>query len=98
MRSRTPAILGRSIRLVWPPMLWVVTPPAFVAAQETLSVTTEFDASRWLAPGTTLELRLNRPLGAEVGRLSVLIGSTDCTALFTLTPVRRHYRLLLVRL
>ena len=79
-------------------MLWVVTPPAFVAAQETLSVTTEFDASRWLAPGTPLELRLNRPLGAEDGRLAVFIGSTDFTALFTATPEPLSYRPRRVRL
>src|SRR5437867_4715129 len=91
MRSRTPGIGQRLVALLWPALLRMVAPSA-LAAQDPLSVTAGFDPSRWLAPNAPIELRLNRPLTREDGRVAVFVGPVDLSALFTANADRLSYK------
>lgn len=63
-----------------------------VAAQDGLTVTPSFDGARWVAPGETIELTLGAPLAPGTGRIAVLIGHTDYSALFVPDGTRIVYR------
>jgi hypothetical protein len=57
----------------------------------TLTLATSFADKKQVAPGEQIELRLNRPLGSEEGRLAVVIDQTDVTNLFTPTGMVLRY-------
>jgi hypothetical protein len=67
-------------------------------AQAPFAVTPGFDATTWIAQNTPIELRLNQPLPPATGRLAVLIGVTDLTALFTVMQDRLVYQPMLLPL
>ncbi len=56
-----------------------------------LSVSADFTAQQTLAPLTPIALKLNRPLTATEGRLTVFLGVTDMTALFTVSANELRY-------
>lgn len=66
--------------------------PGAVAGQDAIAVRPGFDAERWLAPTAGLELELSRPLTAADGRLAVLVGTLDLSALVTVRGNRARYR------
>jgi hypothetical protein len=60
-------------------------------AQPELNVQASFSAQTPVAPDAPIELRLNRPLAISEGRLAVLLGQTDLTALFKATENALRY-------
>lgn len=62
------------------------------AAQE-LAVTANFAGKESVAPDELIELTLSRPLTASEGRVAVLIGATDLSALFTAQGLSLSYGL-----
>ena len=54
-------------------------------AQPELVVQASFNAQIPVSPDAQIELRLNRPLANAEGRVAVLLGQTDLTALFIAT-------------
>lgn len=55
-------------------------------------MTPAFASGEWLDSDATIELTVSPPLLPEAGRLAVLIGDTDVTALSTATPEKLTYR------
>lgn len=68
--------------------------PMLLCAQEAvpaeLTVELHPAGKEWFSHNEAIELRLNRPLTAAEGRLGVVIGSTDVSALFR--PIPEGYR------
>jgi len=62
-----------------------------VYAQDGLSVTPSFNANTLVTPDTPIELRLNRELKQDEGRLGIVIAHTDVTSLFVADGVRLTY-------
>jgi hypothetical protein len=62
------------------------------AAQDGITVTPSFDGTRWVSAGETIELTLGAPLAPGTGRIAVLIGHTDYSALFVPDGERLIYR------
>jgi hypothetical protein len=62
------------------------------AAAQDLTVQPSFDGAKWLAPRERIELRLSRALTPADGRLAVMIGETDFTSMFDVTPASLVYR------
>ena len=58
---------------------------------EALTVTPDFAADAWVDPGQQIGLRLSRPLNLQTERLAVMIGRTDLSALFFVTPTVARY-------
>ena len=56
-----------------------------------LTVTADYPVDGWVNPNQPIRLRLNQPLRPEHGRLAVLLGPTDATALFTITETWLGY-------
>jgi len=65
------------------PLLWAIGLPAPARAQASLTVAPGFDPNQWLAPDAALTLRLSQPLASEDGRIAVMVGPLDLSALFT---------------
>ncbi|HEX6187211.1 MAG TPA: hypothetical protein VFZ40_03955 [Pyrinomonadaceae bacterium] len=61
------------------------------SAQGTLVVTSSFDGQTPAVPGTPIELRLSRELGANEGRIAITIDRTDVTSLFIVDGPRFVY-------
>ncbi len=66
------------------------TPRHVTAQQVALTFTASF-ADKTIAPSATIEVRTNRPLTASEGRLALLVGATDLTALCTVTAEGLQY-------
>ena len=89
--------------------LFLLLAPGAAAAQEfsptpapspapELAVAASFSDGRWLSPEDPIELRLSEAVPIDQGRLAVVIGRTDWTALFDVTAEVLRYRPSLVRL
>jgi hypothetical protein len=61
-------------------------------AQDAVSITAAFDTARWLPPETEIAFTLSRPLQPMDGRLAVLVGGLDVSALLTAVGDRTVYR------
>jgi hypothetical protein len=61
------------------------------AQQPELQIQAGFNEQIPIAPDAQPELRLNRPVTAAEGRLAILLGQTDLTALFTATEAGLRY-------
>ncbi len=61
------------------------------AGSEPLSVTTDFPSDSWVDAYQPIGLRLSRPLNVQTERLAVILGRTDLSALFTVTPIVARY-------
>src|SRR5262245_17933447 len=75
-------------------LLWaLIYLTAASAAQEPteLVVQASFNTQTPIAPDAQIELRLNRPLALSEGKLAVLLGQTDLTALFSATENLLRY-------
>jgi hypothetical protein len=90
MRSR--GLVARSsvaaIALTGLLALWAT--PAF--AQTPVTVTPGFDGTAWLPRNTPIELKLSQPVPPATGRIAVLIGVTDLSAAFAVTPDGLRYK------
>ena len=67
-------------------------------AEQPLAIAVSFPGDRFIGADTPLELELSRPLADADGRLAVVIGSTDVTALFDRVGRKLVYRPRLLRL
>jgi len=56
-----------------------------------LTVTPDFGADAWVDGNQPIGLRLSRPLDIRTERLAVIVGRTDLSALFTVTPTIARY-------
>src|SRR4029078_882422 len=56
-----------------------------------LTVTPDFGADLWVDGNQPIGLRLSRPLDIRTERLAVIVGRTDLSALFTVTPTIARY-------
>jgi len=61
------------------------------SAAETLVVTPDFEGDAWVDGNQPIGLRLSRPLNLRTERLAVVLGRTDLSALFTVTPTVARY-------
>lgn len=65
---------------------------AAMGAQEPqLTVTPDFASDAWVDAYQPIGLRLSRPIDTQAERLAVVIGRTDLSALFTVTPLVARY-------
>src|SRR4029078_9674719 len=69
-----------------------VLSPQEVAVPEPLTVTADFANDAWVDSNQPIALRLSRPLDLQTERLAVVIGRTDLSALFTVTPTVARYQ------
>jgi hypothetical protein len=81
---------------IWIIALGLVTGPAVAQDSVTVSapplaVTTDFPADSWVDAYQPIGLRLSRPLNLQTERLAVVVGRTDLSALFTVTPIVARY-------
>lgn len=65
---------------------------AIPAAAQDLTVQPSFDGEKWLNARDRIELRLSRPVTAADGTVAVMIGDTDYTSMFDVTPAALVYR------
>src|SRR5207253_10719004 len=80
-------------------MVCILLPPNNPAqAEEDLTVSANFNTQALLTPDTAIELRLNRQLKADEGRVAVLIDRSDVTSLFIIDGARLVYTPALVPL
>src|SRR5205085_6565415 len=88
LRSNTTATQRLKIRawltsgLVW---ALIYLNAASAAQQPELIIQAGFSTQTPIVPDAQIELRLNRPLLVSEGKLAVLLGQTDLTALFIAT-------------
>ena len=61
------------------------------ATVEPLVITPDFANDAWVEGNQPIGLRLSRPLDLRTERLAVIVGSTDLSALFTVTPTVARY-------
>ncbi|MGH9839160.1 MAG: hypothetical protein ACREEM_10280 [Blastocatellia bacterium] len=61
------------------------------AARQDLTVTVDFAEKKSVSPNEPIEVRLSRPLQSLEGRLAVLVGESDLTALFAATETGLRY-------
>jgi hypothetical protein len=66
----------------------VVTPDSAMAA---LTVTVDYASDGWVDSNQPIGIRFSRPLNLQMERLAVLVGRTDLSALFTVTPIEARY-------
>ena len=59
--------------------------------QDQLTVTPDFAGDAWVDAKQPIGIRLSRPLDLSTERLAVVIGRTDLSALFTVTPLTARY-------
>ena len=59
--------------------------------KEALVVTPDFGGDAWVDGNQPIGLRLSRPLDIRTERLAVIVGRTDLSALFTVTPTVARY-------
>ena len=64
---------------------------ASVAPAEPLVITPDFANDAWVEGNQPIGLRLSRPLDLKSERLAVVVGHTDLSALFTVTPTTARY-------
>ena len=57
-----------------------------------LTIEPGFDGSKWIASRDSIALRLSRPVTPEDGRLAVVIGDVDVTAMFEPAPAALVWR------
>ena len=71
----------------------VVQPPQdpVAGSSPALTISTDFPADTWVDAYQPIGLRLSRPLNIQTERLAVVIGRTDLSALFTVTPLVARY-------
>lgn len=60
-------------------------------AEQSLTVTPDFGSDAWVDASQPIGLRLSRPLDIQNERLAIVIGRTDVSALFTVTPLVARY-------
>jgi hypothetical protein len=58
---------------------------------EPLVITPDFGNDAWVEGNQPIGLRLSRPLDLKTERLAVVVGHTDLSALFTVTPTVARY-------
>lgn len=58
---------------------------------EPLVITPDFGGDAWVEGNQPIGLRLSRPLDLKTERLAVVVGHTDLSALFTVTPTVARY-------
>jgi hypothetical protein len=61
------------------------------AGVEPLVITPDFANDAWVEGNQPIGLRLSRPLDLKTERLAVVVGHTDLSALFTVTPTVARY-------
>lgn len=61
------------------------------AASEALVITPDFGGDAWVDANQPIGLRLSRPLDLRRERLAVIVGHTDLSALFSVTPTVARY-------
>lgn len=61
------------------------------AAEAPIAISPDFPAEGWVDAFQPIGLRLSRPLNLQTERLAVVIGRTDLSALFTVTPLVARY-------
>jgi hypothetical protein len=96
MRATTIVV---AIRCVLSAALVLSPLPQIVGAQdaaplpsvEPLVITPDFGNDAWVEGNQPIGLRLSRPLDLKTERLAVVVGHTDLSALFTVTPTVARY-------
>lgn len=69
-----------------------LVPARSTTAQEgPLSVTADFGGDAWVDAYQPIGFRLSRPLAIQSERLAIVLGRTDLSALFTVTPLVARY-------
>ncbi len=71
--------------------LWVARGQEAIVEKEAVVVTPDFANDAWVDGNQPIGLRLSRPLDVRTERLAVIIGHTDLSALFTVTPTVARY-------
>ena len=61
------------------------------ANEEPLTITPDFGGDAWVDGNQPIGLQLSRPLDIRTERLAVIVGRTDLSALFTVTPTVARY-------
>lgn len=61
------------------------------SAPVTLAVTPDYAADGWVDSKQPIGLRFSRPLNPQTERLAVMVGRTDLSALFMVTPIDARY-------
>lgn len=64
---------------------------ATLAQDSSLTVTTDFPVDGWVDAYQPIGLRLSRPLNTQTERLAIIVGRSDLSALFTVTPLVARY-------
>lgn len=78
-------------------LLALLARPTAALAQTPVMVTPSFDGTVWLPRNSPIELRLSQPLPSAL-RVAVLIGVTDLSAAFAVTPQGLRFRPSLLQL
>ena len=65
--------------------------PAADSAATALTIEPDYAADGWVDSNQPIGLRLSRPLNPQTERLAVIIGRTDLSALFMVTPLVARY-------
>src|SRR5512141_173708 len=61
------------------------------AGPEPLAITGDFGSDGWVDANQPIGLRFSRPLDLRTERLAVIVGHTDLSALFAVTPTVARY-------
>lgn len=61
------------------------------AAAAALTITPDYAADGWVDSNQPIGLRFSRPLNPQTERLAVIVGRTDLSALFMVTPIVARY-------
>ena len=62
-----------------------------LVASAPLTISTDFPPDSWVDAYQPIGLRLSRPLNLQTERLAVILGRTDLSALFSVTPLVARY-------
>jgi len=97
-RHAGPLTVGLTMTLAVLPAAVRAQDPATPPGDTTLSATASFPGDRFIGSDTPISFTLTRPIGDAEGRLALVVGSTDVTALAERSPTAITYRPGAVRL
>ena len=90
--------LTATLTAIWPVVLAAQDPPPVAATGTTLNATASFPTDRFIASDSPVGFTLTRPLGPSDGRLALVVGSMDVSALAEQSATSIAYRPRSVRL
>ena len=89
---RAPRRLTAALTLLVPLTLAAQDPPVPTVADSTLTASTSLPSDRFVGSDTPIVFTLTRPLAPSEGRLALVLGSMDVTALAERSPTTITYR------